>query len=93
MQETAPLRMRQSELSLFCKIGAEIAVFSGNISIARNPQHGQIIMKLHFCACVKLNSRSLRKIGPEMAEISCFPGTISTAREPQTCSIIRKLHL
>jgi hypothetical protein len=86
--------MGQTELSLFFnKIGDEIAVLSWNYSTSRGPQHCSIIRKLHLCACDKQNSRSLGKVGAEIAVISCFPGTISTARGPQHCSIIKKLHL
>jgi hypothetical protein len=49
-----------------------------------------IIMKLHLCACSRLRSRSLGKIG---SKSQCFLGRISIVRRPQHFSIIRKLHI
>jgi hypothetical protein len=69
-QETAPLRMRQTELLLSLKIGAEIAVFLGIISTVRGPQHCSINRKLHLCACSSLSSPSLGEIGAEIAVLS-----------------------
>jgi hypothetical protein len=44
--------------------------FFGNISTASEPQDCSIIRKLHLCACYRLNSRSLGKIGAEIAVLS-----------------------
>jgi hypothetical protein len=72
-QETAPLRMRQTELRSLGKIGAEIAViscFPGTISTARVPQHCSIIRNLHLCECARLRSRFLGNIDAEIAVLS-----------------------
>jgi hypothetical protein len=44
--------------------------FPGKISTARGPQLCSIIRKLHLCACARLFSRSLGKIGAEIAVLS-----------------------
>jgi hypothetical protein len=66
--------------------------FPGIISTAIDPQHCSIIRNVHLCACNKLSSRPLGKIGAENAMLSYFPGTNSNDRGPHLCTIIRKLH-
>jgi hypothetical protein len=52
------------------KIDAEMAVYPGNYSTAKGPQHCSIIRKLLHCACPRLSSGSLGKIGAEIAVLS-----------------------
>jgi hypothetical protein len=47
-----------------------LSFFPGTISTANIPQHCSIIRKMHLCACAKLSSRSLGKIGAEIAVLS-----------------------
>jgi hypothetical protein len=51
-------------------MGAEIAIIPGKISTARGPQHCSINRKLHLCACARLITLSLGKIGAEIAVLS-----------------------
>jgi hypothetical protein len=62
--------MRQTDLSLSFKIGAEIEMFPGTMSTARGPEHFSIIRKIYICACARVSSRTLGKIGAEIAVLS-----------------------
>jgi hypothetical protein len=66
-QETAPLRIRQTELLLSLQELLKSQCFPGTISTVRGPQHCSIIRKLHLYACARLSSRSLGKLGAEIA--------------------------
>jgi hypothetical protein len=71
-QETAPLRMSQTEFSLsfYAKIFAEIAVLSWNHVYCQGTTalfHNQ---EMHLCPSARLSSRSLGKIGAEIAVLS-----------------------
>jgi hypothetical protein len=91
--------MRQIDLSLsFLSIGAEIAMFPGTISTAKETQHCSIIRKLHPCACSGLSSRSLGKIGAEIEVLSWnnfyCQGTTSLFHNQETAPLrIRKNEL
>jgi hypothetical protein len=63
--------MRQTELSLsWQKYLQKSQCFPGNISNARGTHHCSIIRKMHLCTCARLSSRSLGKIGDEIAVLS-----------------------
>jgi hypothetical protein len=51
-------------------IVAEIALLPGKFSTVRGPEHCSIIWKIQLCACARLSSRSLGKIGAEIAVLS-----------------------
>jgi hypothetical protein len=70
-QVTAHLRMRQTEFSHpVGKIQLKKQCFPGIISTDRGPHHCFIIRKLQLCACFRLISHSLGKLGAEMAVLS-----------------------